>query len=139
MTGAEPVLTGVARAGDVVPGMAANVILTSGPPMPWDRYDGGQRNAVIYGALYEGLAAGPGAADAGRPGRRDTAQADHRACPADGRRAAQPQHRGHHPVHAGADAPPHRVRGGEVEAARADGAAVLLRQRLLVPAAVDGS
>jgi Protein of unknown function (DUF1116) len=64
MTGAEPVLTDVQRAGDVVPGMAANVILTSGPPMPWDRYYGGQRNAVIYGALYEGLASSPDDADA---------------------------------------------------------------------------
>jgi hypothetical protein len=63
MTGAEPVLTDVRPAGEVVPGMAANVILTSGPPMSWDRYYGGQRNAVIYGALYEGLAGDPDEAD----------------------------------------------------------------------------
>ncbi|MGN6791061.1 MAG: DUF1116 domain-containing protein [Streptosporangiaceae bacterium] len=56
MTGAEPVLIDVAAAGDVVPGMTAQTILTSGPPMPWSEYYGGQRNAVIYGALYEGLA-----------------------------------------------------------------------------------
>jgi hypothetical protein len=70
MTSAEPVLAGVQRAGDVVPGMDANVILTSGPPMPWDRYYGGQRNAVIYGALYEGLAADPEDADAKLAGGR---------------------------------------------------------------------
>jgi Protein of unknown function (DUF1116) len=64
MTGAEPVLTDVRPAGEVVPGMAANVILTSGPAMSWDRYYGGQRNAVIYGALYEGLAADEADADA---------------------------------------------------------------------------
>ena len=64
MTGAEPVLVGVQPAGEAVPGMAANVILTSGPPMPWDEYYGGQRNAIIYGALYEGLASDPADADA---------------------------------------------------------------------------
>jgi hypothetical protein len=57
MTSAEPVLVDVLPAADAIPGMAPNVILTSGPPMDWDRYYGGQRHAVIYGALYEGLAA----------------------------------------------------------------------------------
>src|SRR5258707_3264052 len=57
MTGADPVLIDVLPAGDAVPGMRPNVILTSGPPMPWDSYYGGQRSAVITGAIYEGLAA----------------------------------------------------------------------------------
>jgi len=56
MTGAEPILVDVLPAGEAVPGMAPNVILTSGPPMPWDCYYGGQRSAVISGAIYEGLA-----------------------------------------------------------------------------------
>jgi Protein of unknown function (DUF1116) len=64
MTGADPVLVDVQPASEAVPGMAANVILTSGPPMPWDSYYGGQRNAIIYGALYEGLAGDPDDADA---------------------------------------------------------------------------
>jgi hypothetical protein len=64
MTGAEPVLVDVRPAGEAVPGMAPNMILTSGPPMDWDCYYGGQRNAVIYGAMYEGLADGPQDADA---------------------------------------------------------------------------
>ena len=64
MTGADPVLVDVQPAGEAVPRMAPNVILTSGPPMPWDRYYGGQRNAVIYGAIYEGLATDPDDADA---------------------------------------------------------------------------
>jgi Protein of unknown function (DUF1116) len=64
MTGAEPVLVDVQPAGAVVPGMTARTILTSGPPMPWTEYYGGQRNAVIYGALYEGLATDPEDADA---------------------------------------------------------------------------
>jgi hypothetical protein len=31
--------------------MSPNMILTSGPPMPWTEYYGGQRNAVLYGAV----------------------------------------------------------------------------------------
>ena len=54
---AQPVLVDVAPAIDVVPGMTSETILTSGAPMPWERYFGGQRAAVIGGALYEGLAA----------------------------------------------------------------------------------
>lgn len=64
MTSADPVLVDVQPAGETVPGMAPNVILTSGPPMHWDRYYGGQRNAVIHGAIYEGLATDPDDADA---------------------------------------------------------------------------
>lgn len=64
MTGAEPVLIDVQSAGEAVPGMTARTILTSGPPMPWSEYYGGQRNAVMYGALYEGLASDPDDADA---------------------------------------------------------------------------
>src|SRR5215469_17970827 len=64
MTGAEPVLVDVQPAGEAVPGMAENVILTSGPPMPWDEYYGGQRSAVLNGAIYEGLASDAEDADA---------------------------------------------------------------------------
>jgi hypothetical protein len=53
---ADPVLVDVAPVLDVVPGMTPNTILTSGAPMPWEAYFGGQRAAVIGGALYEGLA-----------------------------------------------------------------------------------
>jgi hypothetical protein len=53
---ADPVLVDVKPAREVVPGMTADTILTSGRPLPWDQYIGGQRNALIYGALYEGLA-----------------------------------------------------------------------------------
>src|SRR5262245_24971223 len=64
MTGAEPVLIDVQPACEAVPGMTDRTILTSGPPMPWSEYYGGQRNAVIYGAIYEGLASDPDDADA---------------------------------------------------------------------------
>lgn len=64
MTSAEPILVDVLPAGEAVPGMAPNVILTSGPTMPWDSYYGGQRSAVISGAVYEGLATDAADADA---------------------------------------------------------------------------
>ena len=53
---ADPILVNVAAAGEVIPGMTANKILTSGAPLEWPDYVGGQRNALIYGAIYEGLA-----------------------------------------------------------------------------------
>ena len=56
LTTAAPVLEAIAPAASAVPGMAANLILTSGPPMAWSRYQGGQRRAVIGAALFEGLA-----------------------------------------------------------------------------------
>lgn len=53
---AEPVLTDIRPAIDALPGMKPDTVLTSGPPMPWEDYVGGQRDAVIGGALFEGLA-----------------------------------------------------------------------------------
>jgi hypothetical protein len=53
---AEPVLADLRPAGEVVPGINANTILTSGAPLPWEAYTGGQRRAVLAAAIYEGLA-----------------------------------------------------------------------------------
>lgn len=64
LTQAEPVLVDIKPALDVVPGMTAETILTSGAPMPWSDYYGGQRNAIIGGAIYEGLASSAEDADA---------------------------------------------------------------------------
>lgn len=64
LSGADPVLVDVQSAIDVVPGMARETILTSGPPMAWGDYVGGQRDAVIGAALFEGLAETPEEADA---------------------------------------------------------------------------
>jgi hypothetical protein len=61
---AEPVLVDVRPAGEAVPGFTRSTILTSGPPLPWEAYVGGQRTGVIGGALYEGLARDPAEADA---------------------------------------------------------------------------
>ncbi len=41
---------------EVLPGMTRNTVLTSGPPMPWRDYTGGQREAIIGAAQFEGLA-----------------------------------------------------------------------------------
>lgn len=54
-----PILIDVKPAGEAVPGMTMNTILTSGPPLPWEAYRGGQRQGIIGGALYEGLAQSP--------------------------------------------------------------------------------
>jgi hypothetical protein len=52
----EPVLMDVRPAIDAIPGFTHDLILTSGAPMPWERYTGGQRRAIVGGALFEGLA-----------------------------------------------------------------------------------
>lgn len=51
-----PVLVNIRPAIEVVPGMTERTILTSGPPLPWNEYHGGQREAIIGGVLFEGLA-----------------------------------------------------------------------------------
>lgn len=56
MVTARPVLVDVRPAGEVVPGMSPTTILTSGPPLPWSSYVGGQRHAILSAAVYEGLA-----------------------------------------------------------------------------------
>lgn len=53
---ADPWVVDVAPAGEVLPGYRPNLVLTSGAPMPWEAYTGGQREALIGGALFEGLA-----------------------------------------------------------------------------------
>jgi hypothetical protein len=52
----QPVLVGIGRALDVIPGMRPNLILHAGPPIPWERMCGPLRGAVIGALLYEGLA-----------------------------------------------------------------------------------
>src|SRR5712691_3558025 len=67
---AEPVLVDVRPAIEVVPGLTRATILTSGAPLAWGDYVGGQRAGVIGGAIFEGLAVTPEEADAAiRAGR----------------------------------------------------------------------
>ncbi len=59
LTTADPVLVDVRPAGDAIPGFHPSLVLTSGAPLPWEQYVGGQRSALIGGALYQGLARDP--------------------------------------------------------------------------------
>lgn len=56
MMAARPILTGIARARDVVPGMRENLLLHAGPPISWERMSGPLRGAVIGALIFEGLA-----------------------------------------------------------------------------------
>src|SRR5919109_22674 len=64
MWAADPVLVDVRPALEAVPGMTERTILTSGAPLAWDEYVGGQRSGIIGGALFQGLAADAEDADA---------------------------------------------------------------------------
>lgn len=52
----DPVLIDVRPAIEVLPGLTGDTVLTSGPPMLWEEYSGGQRQALLGGVVYEGLA-----------------------------------------------------------------------------------
>ncbi len=56
MMTARPLLKGVAKALDVIPGMRDRLILHAGPPIEWERMSGPLRGAVIGALLFEGLA-----------------------------------------------------------------------------------
>lgn len=57
MMASRPMLTGVGRALDVIPGMRRNLLLHAGPPIAWERMSGPLRGAVIGALLFEKLAA----------------------------------------------------------------------------------
>lgn len=52
----QPVLVGIARADEVIPGMRKTLVLHAGPPITWERMSGPLRGAVIGGLIFEGLA-----------------------------------------------------------------------------------
>lgn len=56
---ADPILLDVRPVIEVAPDMTRETILTSGAPLAWDEYTGGQRGAIIGGAVFEGLARDP--------------------------------------------------------------------------------
>lgn len=56
MMAARPILTGVATARDVIPGMRDNLLLHAGPPIEWTRMSGPLRGAVIGALLFEKVA-----------------------------------------------------------------------------------
>ncbi len=59
MMRAQPVVVGVARARDVIPGMTDRTFLHAGPPIDWAHASGPLRGALIGAMLFEGFAATP--------------------------------------------------------------------------------
>jgi hypothetical protein len=64
MIEARPVLVGLGRALDVIPGMREDMLLHAGPPITWERASGPLKGAVIGALIFEGKA-------------RDAAEAEH--------------------------------------------------------------
>jgi hypothetical protein len=56
MTSSRPMLTGMALARDVIPGLTDDLLLHAGPPIEWQRASGPLRGAVIGALLFEGRA-----------------------------------------------------------------------------------
>lgn len=61
---AMPLLIGVEKALDVVPGMTEDSVLHAGPPITWERMSGPLKGAVIGGLLFEKRAASTEEAEA---------------------------------------------------------------------------
>jgi hypothetical protein len=57
MMATRPMLTGLGRASEVVPGMRPDLLLHAGPPIEWERMSGPLRGAVIGALILEGRAA----------------------------------------------------------------------------------
>ena len=58
MMEARPVLVGIGRAQDVIPGMHDNLLLHAGPPVTWARMAGPMKGAVVGALIFEGKAQG---------------------------------------------------------------------------------
>ena len=56
MMEARPVLVGVGKALDVIPGMRRNLLLHAGPPVTWERMAGPMKGAVYGALIFEGKA-----------------------------------------------------------------------------------
>jgi hypothetical protein len=56
MTDAQPVLVGLGKALDVVPGMRENLLMHAGPPITWERASGPMRGAITGAVIFEGMA-----------------------------------------------------------------------------------
>jgi hypothetical protein len=56
MMEAHPLLVGLGKAIDVVPGMRENLLLHAGPPITWDRASGPMRGAITGALIFEGKA-----------------------------------------------------------------------------------
>lgn len=56
MIEARPILTGVALARDVIPGMRDDLLLHAGPPITWERASGPMKGSIVGALIFEGLA-----------------------------------------------------------------------------------
>lgn len=56
MMEARPVLVGLGKALDVIPGMRENLLLHAGPPITWARASGPMRGAITGALIFEGKA-----------------------------------------------------------------------------------
>ncbi len=56
MMEARPVLVGMGKAIDVIPGMHENLLLHAGPPIDWDRASGPMKGAITGALIFEGRA-----------------------------------------------------------------------------------
>ena len=56
MMEARPVLVGLGKAIDVIPGMKENLLLHAGPPITWDRASGPMQGAITGALIFEGKA-----------------------------------------------------------------------------------
>lgn len=56
MMEARPVVVGMAKAIDVVPGMRDNLLMHAGPPITWERASGPMKGAITGALIFEGKA-----------------------------------------------------------------------------------
>ncbi len=63
MLSAQPVWVDVGQAGDLIPGMAKNLLLHAGPPQEYKKMCGPQKGAAWGALILEGLAKGAAEAD----------------------------------------------------------------------------
>lgn len=56
MIEARAMLTGLAKAINVIPGMRDNLLLHAGPPITWERASGPMRGAITGALIFEGKA-----------------------------------------------------------------------------------
>ncbi|MEJ2412879.1 MAG: DUF1116 domain-containing protein, partial [Anaerolineales bacterium] len=56
MMEARPVLVGIGKALDVIPGMKEKLLLHAGPPITWERASGPMRGAITGALIFEGKA-----------------------------------------------------------------------------------
>ncbi|MBC8496647.1 MAG: DUF1116 domain-containing protein [Anaerolineales bacterium] len=56
MMEARPVVVGIGKAIDVVPGMRDNLLMHAGPPITWERASGPMKGAITGALIYEGKA-----------------------------------------------------------------------------------